>query len=143
MVGCAPVSPPLAAGLPFAVAVSCEQDHQLIRGAIFFERKCCLLVTCRHTHKKNRAGAYWLLLNEPIFRISCFSLCDRAAAPLLSAALALATISVQRPSQRPYPTAKPVRYVQYECYETTARSETQKLARVGPARCTALSSLLL
>jgi hypothetical protein len=37
-VGCAPVSPVLAAGLPLAVA---EQDHQL-RGAIFFEQKCCL-----------------------------------------------------------------------------------------------------
>jgi hypothetical protein len=30
---------------------------------------------------------------------------------------------------------EPVRYVQYECYETTARSETRKLARVRPARC--------
>jgi hypothetical protein len=29
------------------------------------------------------------------------------------------------------------RYVQYECYETTARSETRKLARVRPARCPA------
>jgi hypothetical protein len=37
------------------------------------------------------------------------------------------------PIQRP----KPVRYVQYECYETTARSETRKLARVRPARCPA------
>jgi hypothetical protein len=32
---------------------------------------------------------------------------------------------------------EPVRYVQYECYETTARSETRKLARVRPARCPA------
>jgi hypothetical protein len=32
---------------------------------------------------------------------------------------------------------KPVRYAQYECYETTARSETRKLARVRPARCPA------
>jgi hypothetical protein len=47
-VGYAPVSPALAAGLPLAVA---EQDHQL-RGAKFFERKCCLLVTCRHMRKK-------------------------------------------------------------------------------------------
>jgi hypothetical protein len=31
----------------------------------------------------------------------------------------------------------PVRYVQYECYEATARSETRKLARVRPARCPA------
>jgi hypothetical protein len=37
------------------------------------------------------------------------------------------------PVQRP----NPVRYVQYECYETTARSETRKLARVRPARCPA------
>jgi hypothetical protein len=32
---------------------------------------------------------------------------------------------------------KPVRYVQYECCKATARSETRKLARVGPARCPA------
>jgi hypothetical protein len=37
------------------------------------------------------------------------------------------------PIQRP----NPVRYVQYECYETTARSETRKLTRVRPARCPA------
>jgi hypothetical protein len=37
------------------------------------------------------------------------------------------------PIQRP----KPVRYVQYECYEATARSETRKFARVRPARCPA------
>jgi hypothetical protein len=65
-VGCAPMSPALAAGLPLAVAA--EQDHQL-RGAIFFERKCCLLVTCRHTRKKTGRGAHWLLLNEPIVRV--------------------------------------------------------------------------
>jgi hypothetical protein len=64
-VGCAPVSPALAAGLPLAVA---EQDHQL-RGAKFFERKCCLLVTYRHTRKKTGRGAYWLLLNKPIIRV--------------------------------------------------------------------------
>jgi hypothetical protein len=61
--GCAaPVSPALAAGLPLAVA---EQDHQL-RGAKCFERKCCFLVTCRHTRKKTGRGACWLLLNEPV-----------------------------------------------------------------------------
>jgi hypothetical protein len=32
---------------------SLEQDHQL-RGAIFFDRKCCLLVPRQHTQKKNR-----------------------------------------------------------------------------------------
>jgi hypothetical protein len=37
------------------------------------------------------------------------------------------------PIQRP----KPVRYAQCGCYEITARSETQKLARVRPARCPA------
>jgi hypothetical protein len=51
------VSPALAAGLPLAVA---EQNHQL-RGAIFFERKCCLLVTS-HTRAKKQVAA----------RIGCF-----------------------------------------------------------------------
>jgi hypothetical protein len=37
------------------------------------------------------------------------------------------------PIQRP----NPVRYVQYKRYETTARSETRKLARARPARCPA------
>jgi hypothetical protein len=37
------------------------------------------------------------------------------------------------PIQRP----NPVRYVQCECHETTARSEIRKLARVRPARCPA------
>jgi hypothetical protein len=37
------------------------------------------------------------------------------------------------PIQRP----NPVMYVQYECYETTAGSETRKLARMRPARCPA------
>jgi hypothetical protein len=41
------------------------------------------------------------------------------------------TGSPNGPIQRP----KPVRYVQCECYETTARSEARKLARVRPARC--------
>jgi hypothetical protein len=35
------------------------------------------------------------------------------------------------PIQRP----KPITYVQCDCCKTTARSETRKLARVGPARC--------
>jgi hypothetical protein len=52
-VGCAPVSPALAAGLPLAVA---EQDHQL-RGMSFASAK------------KTGRGAYWLLLNEPIPRL--------------------------------------------------------------------------
>jgi hypothetical protein len=47
------------------------------------------------------------------------------------------TYMVYRLSQRPYPRTNPVRYVQYECYETTAGSETRKLARVRPARCPA------
>jgi hypothetical protein len=57
-VGCAPVSPALAAGFPLAVA---EQDHQL-RGANFFVRKCCLLgAACRHTRKKTaRCACYFL-----------------------------------------------------------------------------------
>jgi hypothetical protein len=38
------------------------------------------------------------------------------------------------PIQRPKPVS---RYVQCECCKTTARSETRKLARVGPARCPA------
>jgi hypothetical protein len=65
-VGCALVPPALAAGglcIPLAVA---EQDHQL-RSAKTIERKCCLIVTCRHTHQKTGRGAYYLLLNEPIF----------------------------------------------------------------------------
>jgi hypothetical protein len=38
----------------------------------------------------------------------------------------------------PIQRTNPVRYVQYECpYETTAGSETRKLARVRPARCPA------
>jgi hypothetical protein len=37
----------------------------------------------------------------------------------------------------PIQRSNPVRYVQYECYETTARSETRKLACVRPARCPA------
>jgi hypothetical protein len=41
------------------------------------------------------------------------------------------------PPNGPIQRLKPVRYVQYECYETTARSETRKLARVRPARCPA------
>jgi hypothetical protein len=41
--------------------------------------------------------------------------------------------STNGPIHRP----NPVRYVQYGCYETTARSETRKLARVRPARCPA------
>jgi hypothetical protein len=45
------------ARLPLAVA---EQDHRL-RGAIFFERKCCLLVPCQHTHKKAGGGPYYFL----------------------------------------------------------------------------------
>jgi hypothetical protein len=50
--GCSLVSPALAAGLPLAVA------EQQLRGAFFFERKFCLLVTCcdaADTHaQKNR-----------------------------------------------------------------------------------------
>jgi hypothetical protein len=38
------------------------------------------------------------------------------------------------PIQRPKPVS---RYVQCGCCKTTARSETRKLARVGPARCPA------
>jgi hypothetical protein len=34
--------------------------HQL-RGAKFFERKCCLLVPCQHTQKKTGSGAYYFL----------------------------------------------------------------------------------
>jgi hypothetical protein len=45
-----------------------EQDHQL-RGAKFFERKCCLLVPCQHTQKKTGGGAYYFLQNEPISNI--------------------------------------------------------------------------
>jgi hypothetical protein len=66
-VGCALVPPALAAGLCIPLAVA-EQDHQL-RSAKTIERKCCLIVTCRHTHQKTGRGAYYLLLNEPIF---CF-----------------------------------------------------------------------
>jgi hypothetical protein len=40
------------AGLPLAVT---EQDHQL-RGAFFFERGCCLLVSCQHMQKKTGGG---------------------------------------------------------------------------------------
>jgi hypothetical protein len=72
-VGCAPVSPTPAAGLPLAVA---EQDHQL-RGAKKIERKCCLLVTCRHTRKKTGRGAYWLGFKRA--NNSCFGSSDRAA----------------------------------------------------------------
>jgi hypothetical protein len=72
-VGCAPVSPALAAGLPLAVA---EQDHRL-RGEIFFERKCCLLVTCRHTRKKNSAVRVLLPIKRA--KSAAFGPSDRAA----------------------------------------------------------------
>jgi hypothetical protein len=34
-----------------------EQDHQL-RGAIFFERKCCLLAPCQHQHMQKKTNQY-------------------------------------------------------------------------------------
>jgi hypothetical protein len=79
-VGCALVSPALAAGLPLAAA---EQDHQL-HGAKKNERKCCLLVTCRHTHKKNRAWRVLVAVNEPIFRVLAPMIAQLLSPALLS-----------------------------------------------------------
>jgi hypothetical protein len=75
-VGCALVSPALAAGLPLAVA---EQDHQF-HGAKKFERKCCLLVTWLPAHaQKSRARRVLVAFKRA--NISCFGPHDRAAAP--------------------------------------------------------------
>jgi hypothetical protein len=45
-----------------------EQDHQF-GGAKFFERKCCLQVTCQRTDKKTGRCAHYSLENEPLFRL--------------------------------------------------------------------------
>jgi hypothetical protein len=76
----------------------------------------------RNNKEKQKQGAQWLFAmgGAPLIRAMhrhCFAYLGPPNGP------------VQRP--------KPFRYVQYECYETTARSETRKLARVRPARCPA------
>jgi hypothetical protein len=57
-------------------SLSAEQDHQF-RGAIFFERRCCLLVQCQHMQEKTGGGRVLFPLKRA--NISAFGLCDRAA----------------------------------------------------------------
>jgi hypothetical protein len=95
-VGCAPVSPSLAAGLPLALlAASC-----FLQLAVD-ERKCCLLVTCRQTRKKTGRGAHWLLLHFKRASIA------RVLAPLIAQPAGRASSSApSAPPALPFPTAQ-------------------------------------
>jgi hypothetical protein len=93
---------------------------------------------------KNSANPF---LSAVFFRLSLLHwspagvLCSAGGPIPLVASSDNLTPHVYMPSQSPTQRPKPVRYVQYEYHETTARSETRKLARVGvgvgPPRCPA------